>query len=291
MSNEVSKPKLTMSMVLANKNIKDLGTTLGLTKEQEQIATSTALQLSSNASLCMCDKYSLAKFCYEIARYGMPDGYIYPVPYNKYVQVQFSYKFYREQCLRTGLYREIDAVMVLSCDKIVRDRETGKPKVIFEEDYEKTQNAVVIGCYAYATDKEGKLLSSVYWSKEKLEQHGRTYSKSYDSVWGKNFEKMAKKTVIKQLCGTLRITPEIASALKNDQIVFGGDGEENTYADNPQNIVSKEETPIVDVKDAPKIDDIKVDDNGEVERQQKVEQIVKDIDNATPSINDDEMPF
>lgn len=241
-----------MTMVLANENIKTLGEKLHLTQEQMQTATSTALQLDSNSSLYGCDKFSLAKFCFETARYNMPQDYIYPVPYNKHVQVQFGYKFYRELCLRTNLYRNIDAVEVLSCDKVIRDRTTGQIKVEFEEDYNKTIGATIVGYYAFAVDKQGKLVSAIYWSKEKCEEHGHTYSKTYSSTWGKGqFDKMAKKTVIKQLCGTLRITPEISQAIKQDQIVFGGENEEDKYEDNPRNDnISKEEedNEIVDVK-------------------------------------------
>ena len=46
---------------------------------------------------------------------------------------------------------------------------------------------------------------------------------------------MAKKTVIKQLCNELDQTPELKEALAFDQIVLGKEGQQDTYADNPNN--------------------------------------------------------
>ena len=63
---------------------------------------------------------------------------------------------------------------------------------------------------------------------------------------------MAKKTVLKQLLGQLPTTPDIQAAIKQDQIVYGGDGEENTYKDNPYN-------------DEPKYTDVEVKEETESE--------------------------
>ena len=229
---------LTMTQVLANKNIVSLAETLHLTEEQKAKAASSALELSTNAALCKCDKFSLAKFCFETARYNFsrPDC-IYPVPYDKYVQAQLGYRGYKELAMRSGLYKDINSVEVLDCDKLHRDRSTGQVKVEFEEDVNKTLDAKVIGYYAYAINKENELIGCVYWSKEKCAAHGKQYSKSYNSIWGNTstFSKMALKTVLKQLLSKLPTTPEIQAAIKQDQIVYGGENEEDKYRDNPYN--------------------------------------------------------
>lgn len=228
--------QLTMTQVLNNKNIVCLGDSLHLTEAQKAQAASTALQLSSDAKLCTCDKFSLAKFCFETARYNFsrPDC-IYPVPYGKYIQAQLGYRGYKELAMRSKLYKEIDAVEVLECDTLKRNRLTGQISVEFEEDVNKTIDSKVVGYYAYAINTDGELCGSLYWTIAQCEAHGRKYSKTYDSVWGKNLPVMAKKTVLKQLLGKLPTTPDIQAAIKQDQIVYGGDGEEDTYKDNPYN--------------------------------------------------------
>lgn len=228
--------RYSMTTVLASKTITTLMEALHLTEKQKLQATTTALELSTSSTLYNCDQISLAKYCLHSVRYGFsrPDC-IYPVPYKNYVQAQLGYRGYKELAMRSGLYRQIDAVEVLECDKLKRNRITGSITVEFEEDLSKTQGNKVVGYYAYAIDKNGELIGSLYWSKEKCEQHGKQYSQSYNSVWGKSFSKMALKTVMKQLLGQLPTTPEIQDAIKQDQIVYGGEGEEDTYKDNPYN--------------------------------------------------------
>ena len=253
--------QFTMTQVLANKNIASLMDSLHLTEKQKLQATSTALELSSSPTLYNCDKFSLAKFCIETVKYefSRPDC-IYPVPYKQYVQVQIGYRGYKELAMRSKLYKEIDAVEVLECDKLHRNRATGRITVEFEEDVNKTIESKIIGYYAYAVGLDGELISSIYWTKKQCEEHGHKFSQCYDSVWGKQFSKMAKKTVIKQLCGQLPTTPDLQAAIKQDQLVFGGDGEEDSYMDNPLN-------------EAPDYTDIEIENETIDEKVEKKESI------------------
>ena len=233
MENRITeKPK--MSAVLGSNAIKELCNSLSLTDEQINRAKSSALELSTNPNLASCDPFSLVKFCFETARYNFSrNDCIYPVPYKDKVQAQMGYKGFRELCLRSGAYDDINCSEVYKCDKVFRDTETGKVKVVFNENIESLEGEP-IGFYAYAIDKEGKVVNSLYWSKEKCIEHGKYYSKSYDKIWGgREFSKMAKKTVLKQLCSDLKTTPELETAIKMDQIVFGKNGEENDYLDIP----------------------------------------------------------
>lgn len=267
---------LTMTQVLASKTIVSLMDALHLTEKQKLQATSSALELSSNAVLYKCDMFSLAKFCVETARYefSRPDC-IYPVPYDKYVQAQLGYRGYKELAMRSGLYKDINSVEVLSCDKLHRDRTTGKITVEFEEDVNATLDAKVIGYYAYAINKQNELIGSVYWSKEKCEAHGKQYSKSYNSIWGKTttFSKMALKTVIKQLLGQLPTTPEIQAAIKQDQIVYGGENEEDTYKDNPYN----DEPEYTDVEIQNEINDVVVEEPKKEEKEMSPGEFLESI--------------
>jgi len=258
---KVNYSKFNMTQVLGTSVVAGWGEKLHLTQEQKTRAAATCLELSNNYALSQCDQFSLAKFVFETARYNfVRNDCIYPVPYKNKVQAQLGYKGYRELALRAG-YREVNCSEVLSCDKIIRDRETGKVRVIFEEDFTKTENATVLGYYAYAIESDGTLANSKYWTKEKCISHGKVYSQSYDSTWGSLcFTKMAMKTVIKQLCQELRSTPELTLALKQDQLVYGGKDEEDTYADNPKSKVepTKKEIQeeVVDVKPAEKKEEI-----------------------------------
>lgn len=238
MSNEITtKKQPTMSVILASNSIAELGKSLCLSEKQLMKARSSALALSSDPKLSKCDPYSLVKYCFEIARYNFSrDDCAYPVPYGNKVQAQIGYKGFRELAMESQKYDEISCSEVYSCDKVIRDRETGQLKVEFNEDYLATATSTLIGFFAYARTKEGRISNSLFWTKEQCEKHGKRYSKTYNSVWGDKefgFVKMAKKTVIKQLCQELDQTPQLQEAIKQDQIVFGGNGENDKYLDNP----------------------------------------------------------
>ena len=234
--------KMTVSQAMASNGVKALQQNLQLTPEQIMKANSAALTLASNPALRNCDGLSIVKYCLEIARYDFSrDDCVYPVAYGNTLQAEIGYKGFRELALKSGEYYDINATKVYDCDKIKRDRFTGKIRVEFEEDYTKTTNAKAIGYYAYALDKDTKeVCNSVFWTKEQCANHGKTYSKTYNSLWGRNdysFDKMGLKTVIKQLTNELKTTPALEKAKKLDGYVYG-----EGYADNPlskQKVVSE----------------------------------------------------
>lgn len=239
MTNEVANKKPTMSAILASNGIKELANSLSLTPKQINKAKGAALALSSNPNLSKCDPFSLVKYCYEIARYDFSrDDCVYPVPYydshtgSTKVQAQIGFRGFRELAYQSGLYSEINASVVYSDDKVRRDRETGEIVVEFSESPEAMDGAVV-GYFAFAKDKQGKLISSVYMSKAKMDKHRDQYSKSKSGPWTTNYEKMALKTVIKQLCGQISTSPLLNDAIKLDQSVIGGKDETDKYLDNP----------------------------------------------------------
>lgn len=238
---EPSKPKI--SQILANNAIKALAQDLALTREQIIKANGTALTLSTNPKLKDCDPMSLVRYCYEIARYNFSrDDCAYPVPYKNAVQAQIGFKGFRELALRSNKYNQISCSLVTSADRVFRDRDTGEIRVEFNEDFNAANQAEIIGYYAFAKNKENIVVNSKYMSKEECEKHGRHYSKTYDSIWGDKefgFDKMAMKTVIKQLCSELAQTPELSEAMNTDQIVFTEKGK--GYYDNPN---SKENTTV-----------------------------------------------
>lgn len=262
---QIAKSYPKMSVVLASNSVKELCTSLSLTDQQINRAKSTALALSSNPNLRACDPFSLVKYCFETARYNFTrDDCIYPVPYGGKVQAQVSYKGFRELAYQSGLYSTISASEVYSVDKVTRDRETGEIKVDFSEDASAIDGSPV-GYFAFAKDKEGKMVASVYMSRKEVEKHRDRYSKAQaNGPWQTSFDQMAKKTVIKRLCGQLQTTPQLEMAMKQDQIVYGKQGEKDAYLDNPLNDLLKEREGVK----APEIPEeaTKSDEDGVVEQ-------------------------
>ena len=288
MSNE-NKPK--MSVVLASTSANDLAKTLNLSSNQLAKAKSKALQLSNDIKLANCDPWSLLRFVFETARYNFErDDSVYPVPYANKVQAQVGYQGWKELAYRTGKYSLIDCIVVKECDQVFINNK-GQVEVKFCSDYKKNKESKPIGYFAFAEDKNGKRIATVYLDNEEAVKHGKRYSKTFTSqsatnVWRDNFDAMASKTAIKKLIKKLDITPEIQEAFKLDQIVLGQTKEQDAYLDNPTNTYNipeeieapKQETTIKNRLEAPK----KVEQPKKVDAEPVVKKEVEEPKKAEP---------
>lgn len=128
-----------------------------------------------------------------------------------------------------------------------KDPETGKARFKFIEDDDVRDSLPTVGYMAYFEYMNG-FRKVLYWSKEKMMNHADTYSPAfsrkgyedllagkvpqgemwkYSSFWYKNFDDMAKKTMLRQLIsrwGVMSI--DIQTALEHDDtITHDNDGQ------------------------------------------------------------------
>ncbi|MBM7030572.1 recombinase RecT [Bacillus sp. SIMBA_026] len=120
-------------------------------------------------------------------------GYAWIVPYKGRAQFQLGYKGYIQLALRTGQYKSINCISV-------HRGELQKWNPLTEEieiDFEKRESDEVIGYAAYFELLNG-FRKTVYWTKAQVEKHKKKFSKS-DFGWGKDWDAMALKTVLKSM--------------------------------------------------------------------------------------------
>ena len=120
-------------------------------------------------------------------------GYAWIVPYGGRAQFQLGYKGYIQLALRTGQYKFINCIPV-------HEGELQKWNPLTEEieiDFEKRESDAVIGYAAYFELLNG-FRKTVYWTKAQVEKHKKKFSKS-DFGWGKDWDAMALKTVLKSM--------------------------------------------------------------------------------------------
>lgn len=152
-------------------------------------------------------------------------GQYYLVPFkdNKagVTKAQFilGYKGYIQLAIRSGYYKDIDAIPIHEGEYLGRDKRTGKPIFEFLEDADEAESRPVVGYMAYFEYENG-FTKTVYWSFEKMLSHADHYSKAfsaeayknikagkisdkdlwkYSSFWYKDFDSMALKTLLRQL--------------------------------------------------------------------------------------------
>lgn len=111
-------------------------------------------------------------------------GQYYMVPFNdnkngrKVAQFQIGYKGYIQLAMRSGQYRDLDVIEVREGEYKGKDAFTGKARVEFIEDDNERLKLPIIGYFAYFELLNG-FRKSIYWTKEKMEQHALTYSQAY----------------------------------------------------------------------------------------------------------------
>ena len=201
---------------------------------------------NDDEKLRKCDAVTILSAAKQAAILQLPImkqlGYAYVIPYydgrtKKYVaQFQIGYKGLLQLAMRSGVFRNLNTVVIYDGQIKKMDYLTGEIEI-----GERTSNEVV-GYAAYMELTNG-FRKTLYMTREEMENHAQTYSDSYRadkekkwSVWAKNFDAMAKKTVLKKLLNTYAPTSiemqqsNLITALKADQAVVTPEGFQ--YVDN-----------------------------------------------------------
>lgn len=158
-----------------------------------------------------------------------------------------GYKGYIQLALRSCQYKDLDVMVIKQGEYMGKDPETGKARFKFIEDDDVRDALPTIGYMAYFEYLNG-FRKVLYWSKEKMMTHADTYSPAfsrkgyenliagnvpqgdmwkYSSFWYKNFDDMAKKTMLRQLISRWGVmSVDMQTALEHDDtITHDNDGQ------------------------------------------------------------------
>ena len=134
-------------------------------------------------------------------------------------QFVLGFKGYIQLAIRSGQYKDIDVMEIHEGEYLGKDPDSGKPRFSFIEDDDARDAKPVVGYLAYFEYLNG-FKKSLYWSKAKMLNHADQYSPAfsaealkalesgkiaeadkwkYSSFWYKDFDGMAKKTMLRQL--------------------------------------------------------------------------------------------
>lgn len=194
-----------------------------LGKRTPQFLSSLVTMINDNASLQKAfyeSPMSVIKSALQAASYDLPIdpalGFAYIVPFNNKVKdaagnwstkmsatFVIGYKGMTQLCLRTGAYSRIpDAVDVREGELVSYDRLTGDAEFKWVEDEDEREKLPIIGYAGYFRLKNGAE-KTIYMSRKQIEAHEKKNRKgSYmGKGWQDDFDAMARKTVIRKLCG------------------------------------------------------------------------------------------
>ena len=198
---------------------------------------SSILQITANNSMLKnADPISVYNAALMAATLDLPInqnlGFAWIVPYGKAAQFQLGVKGLVQLAQRSGQYLNINVIEVYENQFESFNTLTENLNAKFDLPGE----GKIIGYAAYFKLING-FEKTCFWTTEKVIQHGKRYSKSFNNgPWKSDFDAMAKKTVLKSTLskwGILSI--EMQTAVKIDQSVINDDqGESVTYVDHEE---------------------------------------------------------
>lgn len=209
-------------------------------KDDKSFISSLLTAVSQNPQLAQCDQASILSAGLTGASLGLQCnqtlGQFYMLPFNdtknnrKVAQFVLGYKGLLQLAIRSGYYERINVVPIKEGEYVSYNplTEEFKAKIIIDDMIR--EKTATIGYYAMFKYSNG-FTKTLYWSKEKMENHALTYSKGYAAkkgytFWEKDFDAMAQKTMLRQILSKWGIlSVELQKALINDEQVIDVNGQ------------------------------------------------------------------
>jgi recombination protein RecT len=177
--------------------------------------------IRTNPKLGQANPTSLMGALMTCAQLGLecntPLGQAYLIPYGSEVQFQLGYKGLLDLAYRSKQYKRINARVVDKADEFAY--EYGLDERLHHKPSAKPTGESVYYYAVYELDNGGK--SFVVWSKQKVEDHAKKFSKAFTSgPWKTNFDAMACKTVLLDLLKSAPKSTEAARAVASDNMTI-----------------------------------------------------------------------
>lgn len=229
--NEVKEmtPQKKMSGML-EKMLPEIKKAVGQTMTPERFSRIALSLFNGNSAFWEATPTSFLSALMQSAQCGLEPntvlGEAYVIPYKNNrsgiteVNFQVGYKGILKMALNTGEYEAVYAHEVREGDEFSYSYGLHKDLVHKPADIPSTK---ITHYYAVYKLKNGGF-DFVVWSHERIDQHARDFSKNYtykgevnkNSVWYKNFDSMAKKTVILDVLKYAPKSVEMAKAIDSD---------------------------------------------------------------------------
>lgn len=192
-------------------------------------------------------------------------------------QFILGYKGYLQLVMRSGQVKKINAVEIKQGELIKFDPLNEEIECKLIEDWNEREATETIGYYAFFELTNG-FRKAIYWSKEQMMSHADKYSMAfskqayiniqegkvsdkdmwkYSSFWYKNFDDMAKKTMLRQLIskGGCPMSTEMITAYERDNSLNEVDDNGNVITvqesdiqitTEPEQLIQPEATEVVE---------------------------------------------
>ena len=247
MANELSTVSFTQ-FIQTNKVRASIDNVLGEPGRAMRFVASISTAVSVNAELKLCDPHSVLSAALLGEALGLSPspqlGQFYMVPFGdkksnvKKAAFILGYKGYLQLAIRSGQFKHITAIEIKEGELKSFDPIHDRIDCVVITDPIKRSLAKTIGYYGYFELLNG-FEKAIYVPLGEMEQHADTYSAAfkikvyrdiqsgkipkedmwkYSSFWYKDFDTMAKKTIIRKMLssGYAPLSTEMSQALEAD---------------------------------------------------------------------------
>jgi len=260
MSNQIQKtPNLNQYLDLPAVSGR-LSEKLGL-EEAKKFKAALSSAVSTNPTLMTeCDPATVVNGALIGHALNLPPspqlGYYYLVPYkNKKKNCSdatfiMGYKGYIQLAMRSGYYKKLNVLAIKKSEFVSYDPLTEELKTNFITDPEEREAAETVGYTGFFEYING-FTKLIYWTKHQMEVHADKYSPAFSmddykklqagkippkdlwkfsSFWYKDFDMMARKTMIRQLLGKWgAMSVEMQTAFHEDEKLSYAEKAEQTH--------------------------------------------------------------
>lgn len=255
-SSEMKKPKFSVAITTSGFQ-KTINNTLGDPKRAQRFISSITSAVAVTPALQECEASSIlagALLGESLNLQPSPQlGQYYLVPFKMKekrdrqgniispactkAQFVLGYKGYIQLALRTGQYKKLNVIEIKEGELQQFDYLNEEIECVMITDFEERENAETVGYYAMFEYMNG-FRKAMYWTKDQMMRHADKFSPAfsaeaykrlqngeipdkdlwkYSSFWYKNFDDMAKKTMLRQIIGKWGImSAELVSAIEHD---------------------------------------------------------------------------
>lgn len=255
-SSEMKKPKFSVAITTSGFQ-KTINNTLGDPKRAQRFISSITSAVAVTPALQECEASSIlagALLGESLNLQPSPQlGQYYLVPFKMKekrdrqgniifpactkAQFVLGYKGYIQLALRTGQYKKLNVIEIKEGELQQFDYLNEEIECVMITDFEERENAETVGYYAMFEYMNG-FRKAMYWTKDQMMRHADKFSPAfsaeaykrlqngeipdkdlwkYSSFWYKNFDDMAKKTMLRQIIGKWGImSAELVAAIEHD---------------------------------------------------------------------------
>ena len=262
MSNQMTAQKPKFSAAIATPTYQKLiAQTLGDKKKAERYTAAIMSAVATNPQLQQCEAKTILSGSLLAESLGLAHspqlGQYYLVPFKvkekngipQHYDAIFvlGYKGYIQLAGRSGQYRHINAMEIKQGELAYYNPFDDAIELNPIQDFDERQKAETVGYYAMFEYLNG-FKKVLYWSKKQMLQHADKYSPAfsaqayekllngkipqnelwkYSSFWYKDFDGMAKKTMIRQLISKWGVmSTDMVQAMESDNAVMNVSGSE-----------------------------------------------------------------